>query len=193
MKQKLLIFLFLCFSINSFSQEIALDRIENDGRRQLMSSAMEVELDDAEYRFIVKGYERSGLIEWILLVSSYYIIPKNAVLLIKLGNNDTRSIPINNLHVGKVSTPSYSLLIGNIAYNTPSNNVDYYSAVFDLSEEQFNEIEKYGIIKVRISSQNSYREKVWRKDKLGKFIAKCRANMAERFATTRVKSIYEDF
>ena len=193
MKRKLLILLFLCFVMESFSQSIVVDRIEDDGRRQLMSSKMNIKLDGAQYGFTVKAYERFGYIEWLLLVSSYYNIPQNAILLMKLGNNETIIIPINNRHIGEISTPSYSYLIGNVAYSTPSKNVDYYSAIFDLTDEQFDNVEKYGVVKVRISSQNSYREKVWRKDKLGKFIAKCRTKMAERFATTRIKSIYEDF
>ena len=170
-----------------------MDRIEDDGRRQVMCSSKDEKLDGVKYSFRVKAFEKYGIIDWCLLVSSFNYISDNAILLIKLGNNEVLEIPINNLNIGTVHMPSYSYSIGNIAYHTPSREAEYYSAIFAPTELQWSNIEQYGIIKIRISSRSSYNEKVWKKDKLGKFIAKSRAKIAERLNTTSVNSIYNDF
>lgn len=194
MKNLILFFFSVLISIDCcFAQKIQLDRIEDDGRRQVMCSTKDESLSGIKYSFGVKAFEESGLVNYCLLISSFNHISDNAILLIKLGNNEVLEIPINNLHIGSVSMPSYSYKIGNIAYNTPSTKADYYSAIFVPTELQWDNIEQYGIIKIRISSRSSYNEKTWSKDKLGKFIAKSRAKIAERLNTTRVKSIYSDF
>lgn len=190
---KYIICFFLIHSCLCFAQRIEIDRVEDDGRRQLMSSSLDVSLDGSVYHFIVKAYERYGDIDWYLLVSSFNHIPENATLLIKLGNDENLEIPINNHYKSVIDKPTYSYVIGNIVYNTNSTSADYYRAIFDLTDSQYAKIEEYGITKIRISSHKSYNEKVWKKDKLGKFITKCRKIMFERFTTTRVKSIHDDF
>lgn len=175
MTRYILIIFLTILSFDLFAQDITVDRIEDDGRRQLMSSGKKEKLDGVEYQFTVKAYEQYGSIDWCLLVSSF------------------NYLPINNLHIGQINQRSYSYSIGNISYFTPSRTADYYSAIFALSEEQFCKIEELGIIKIRISSRSSYNEKSWGKDKLGKFISKCRKLMVERFSTTSVKQIYDDF
>ena len=193
--KNLILFLSIFFtSINfCFAQKITVDRIEDDGRRQVMCSSKDEKLDGVQYSFSVKAFEKYGIIDWCLLISSFNYISDNAILLIKLGNNEVLEIPINNLNIGAVHMPSYSYSIGNIAYHAPSSEAEYYSALFAPTELQWSNIEQYGIIKIRISSRSSYNEKVWKKDKLGKFIAKSRAKIAERLNTTRVNSIYNDF
>lgn len=193
MTRYILIIFLTILSFDLFAQDITVDRIEDDGRRQLMSSGKKEKLDGVEYQFTVKAYEQYGSIDWCLLVSSFNYIPNNAMLLIKLSNSEVMSLPINNLHIGQINQRSYSYSIGNISYFTPSRTADYYSAIFALSEEQFCKIEELGIIKIRISSRSSYNEKSWGKDKLGKFISKCRKLMVDRFSTTSVKQIYDDF
>ena len=89
--------------------------------------------------------------------------------------------------------PSYSYMIGNFVYNSPSTVAEYYSSIFAPTDEEWTNIEKYGIIKIRISSRFSYNAKSWKKDKLGKFLAKSRLKISERINTTEVKSIYNDF
>ena len=193
--KNLILFLSIFFtSINfCFGQKIKADRIEDDGRRQVMCSSKDEKLDGVEYSFTVKAFEKNGVIDWCLIVSSSNHISDNPILLIKLGNNEVLEIPINNLHIGTIHMPSYSYSIGDIAYHTPSSEEEYYSAVFTPTELQWSNIEQYGIIKIRISSRASYNEKVWKKDKLGKFIAKSRAIIAERLNTRRINSIYNDF
>ena len=193
--KNLILFLSIFFtSINfCFAQKITEDIVEADGRRQVMCSSKDEKLDGVKYSFTVKAFEKYGIIDWCLVVSSFNYISDDAILLIKLGNHEVLEIPINNLNRGTVHMPSYSYSTGNIAYHTPSREVEHYHALFAPTELQWSNIEQYGIIKIRISSRSSYNEKVWKKDKLGKFIAKSRAKIAERLNTTSVNSIYNDF
>lgn len=158
-----------------------------------MCSSKEEKLDGAKYDFLVKAYEKDGIIDWCLLVSSFNYIPDNAILLLKLGNSDILNIPINNLHIGKINMPSFSYMVGNIALTSPSGTADHYCAIFSPTSDQWLDIEKHGIIKVRISSHSSFNEKSWKKDKLGKYIEKSRQIIKKRLTTTTVKSIYTDF
>ena len=190
------IFLFIILSVFAISinaQKIEVDRMEDDGRRQLMCSGKKEKLDGLEYNFMLKAFEKYNHIDWCLLVSSFVYIPENVSLLLKLGNDKVLYLNVNNRTVDDITMPSYSYLIGNIAYSTSQRTADYYKALFELTEEQLKEIEEYGILKVRISSRNSYNEKTWRKDKLGKFLAKSWHKMAERYSTTEVKSIWDEF
>lgn len=193
MKKIFLILFFTLFTICSNAQKIEVDRMEDDGRRQLMCSEKKEKLDGIEYRFTLKAFEKYGHIDWCLLVSSFSYIPENVKILIKLGNDKVLNLIVNNRTIGDITMPSYSYLIGNVAYTSPQRTADYYTALFELSEDELKDIEEYGIIKVRISSRNSYNEKSWRKDKLGKFLVKSWQKMAERFATTAVKSMWDDF
>ena len=193
MKKIFFLLLFLSVYITGFAQKIETDRIEDDGRRQLMSSEHKEKLDGSEYQFIVKAYEKYGQIDWFLLIASFRYIPDNAVLLIKLGNGDTISKLVNNRIESEISLPTYTYIVGNIGVQSGPNKGMYYTALFDFSEEQFQMIEEYGIEKIRISSRSSYNEKTWKKDKLGKFIKKCREKISKKLRNTRVKSIYDDF
>lgn len=182
--KKFIIFLILLHYNCCFAQKISLDRMEDDGRRQLMSSSYKEKLDGAEYSFTIKVFQYEEYFDWGLLVSSYNYIPKNAIILLKLDNEDIINIPINSWSESKIDIPSTYGYLGTI---------NYYTALFELTENEFNLLKDHGILKIRISSRNSFNEKIWKKDKLGRFINKCRDIMTEQFTTTKVKSIHDDF
>lgn len=185
--------LLLIIPIFCNAQKIRTDRIEDDGRRQIMCSKKEEKLDGAKYSFCIKAYESYGYIDWCLLVSSFNYIPENVTLLIKLGNDEVITLYVNNRTESKIDMPTYSYVIGNVAYSPPIRQADYYTALFELSLDNLKKIEEHGIIKVRISSRNSYNEKSWKKDKLGKYLAKSWRKIEEKYNTTEIKSIYNDF
>ena len=93
-------------------------------------------------------------------------------MLLKLGNGDIVYLPVNNVHVGKVTMPSYGVTIGTITSITPSTQADYYSSVYELKEEDMNKIDIYGISKIRISNGVEYFDKKYRSNSLGKFLNK---------------------
>jgi hypothetical protein len=178
----IILLLFAICSCSVLGQSIRVDRLETDGRRQVMSSKKSVSMQGITYEFCVKVYDKEEKNRsWLLLVASFHPIQENGILLIKLGNGDVLSLPCNNLNVGKIY---YSGI-----------NVDYYSSVYEISERQLDRISRYGILKLRITDGLSYREKEWKKDKLGKYLGKCWEILSERINTTRIKrdNIFEDF
>ena len=96
--RKIFLLLFLVNIFLCYSQKIELERLEDDGRRQLMSSPFKAKLDGEKYEFRLKAYEKNGSIDWCILVTSKNYIPENAVLLLNLSNNDNLEIPITTVH-----------------------------------------------------------------------------------------------
>lgn len=188
--RQLLLLIFLTNIFICYSQKIELERVEDDGRRQLMSSPFKVKLDGKKYEFRIKAYEKSGNIDWGILVSSKNYIPENAVLLLSLSNKDNLEIPIGGYDT---SSGSVSYGSGGMIYSPDLRLISHYFAYFPLTEQQCLDIENYGIARVRISSRDLYNEKGWKPKYLpfSLFIVKCRAKMLERFKTTPKKSIYE--
>lgn len=173
-------------ALSSYSSSlISLDRMEGGGtRRQIMSETVDYELDGAEYSFGIKVFDYNGYRDWVLLVSSFSTIPDDGMLLIKLGNEEVLTLPVNNVNVGDVDV---SGIYG--YYKT----LDYYSSLYELSPSDFQKIKEYGIIKVRISTPYSYRDKEFYNNSLGRYITRCKEQIDTRLATTRHKSITEDF
>ncbi|WP_278680425.1 hypothetical protein, partial [Leyella stercorea] len=88
----ILSFLFIC-AINLFAQKISVDRIESDGRHQIMTSSKSYSVQGTNYSFCMKVYESSEYKDWLLLISSYSYISKASELLIKLGNDEVLYLP----------------------------------------------------------------------------------------------------
>lgn len=137
---------------------ISVDRIEHNGDRQVMSETKSVNIEGASYSIGLKAYQNPYTlnIDWLLLVSSFYYIPDDGAVLLKLGNHETICLPVNNRNVGEVNMPSYG--------TSTSYKRDYYSSVYSLSEKDLANIAQHGILKIRISSKNVYRERSWESD-----------------------------
>ncbi len=190
MKNLFLVSFMLILSLSSCSTlMISVDRIERNGDRQVMSETKSVNIEGANYSIGLKAYQNpyTEEIDWLLLVSSFYYIPDNGVVLLKLGNNETLYLPINNLHIGEINMPSYG--------SSTSYKRDYYSSVYSLSENDLKDIAQYGILKIRISSKNVYRERSWKSDALGKYLICCRDIIYQRLMTTshKKKSLWDEF
>lgn len=79
--------------------------------------------------------------------------------------------------------------------SSTSYKQDYYSSVYSLSEKDLADIAEHGILKIRISSKNIYRERYWKSDVLGKYLINCRDVIYKRLVTTshRKKSMWDEF
>ncbi len=77
-----------CKYFSLLRSKIELERVEDDGRRLLMSFPFKAKLDGEKYEFRLKAYEKNGSIDWCILVTSKNYIPENAVLLLNLSNNE---------------------------------------------------------------------------------------------------------
>lgn len=192
---KRIFIIFACMlTISVYAQKVSLDRIESDGKHQIMTSSKDFSIEGAKYSFCMKVFEGFYTTDWCLLISSYNYISDHAEVLLKLGNGELMYLPCNNVNKGKVSTPGYGIPIGTITYITPSKEVDYYSSLYALSTEQIDKIAMYGIRKIRISTGTAYRDKEFPGNSLGKFLVKCCKKIQERLDNPqKKKSLYDDF
>ena len=157
-----------------------------------MADGIKLSLNGAEYSITLKVYTDYYSDDWLLLVSSFYYIPENAILLLKLRNDEVMEFPINNLHVGSVTVPGYSTQVGSIITSTPSREQDYYSSVF--TPEEMDKIQTIGVKKMRISSNayHEYRENSVGVQRLGGYIKSARRAIERRMSKPLKKSIILD-
>ena len=188
--------LFICMlALSANAQKVDVDRIENDGRHQIMTTSRDFYVDDAEYRFTMKIYESAKGIDWHLLISSFSYIPSSIEVLLKLGNGELMHLPCNNVTTGSVTRPGYGIsIIRGFTEIYPSKEKEYYSSIYDLTPEMMDKIAEFGIKKIRISTGVKYRDEVFRGNPLGKFIVRCRKNIQERLDNPpKKKNLYDDF
>lgn len=197
---KQLIFTFLCFisGLSISAQSISVDRIESDGKHQIMTSTKDYKIEGIKYSIGLKIYEDRYDIDWLLLVSSFNPIPDNTVILLKLRDGQVIELPVNNVHIGDVTSPSYVLNIGSVGYVTPSTSAKYYSSVYVISPADLIRIENHGIEKIRIGNNIQFVDKEWSDNSLGKYLTKCRKKILERLEKSKNKSkesrsFYDDF
>ena len=191
------LFLMLLLSVSFIelnAQKIYLDRIETDGRHQIMTKAEDFIIDGDKFSFGMKVFESSFNKVWLLLISSYHYISNSTEVLLKLGNDDIIYLPVNNVNVGEVTLPSYGVTVGSITQISQPKKVNYYSSVYELCEDDMNKIDTYGIKKVRISTGVKYRDKTYSNNLLGKYITKSRKIIQDRLDNPlKSKSLFDDF
>ena len=174
--KKLLVFLCVLCTVTTYAQSISVDRIESDGRHQIMTSTKDYKIGGIKYSFGLKIYEDRYDTDWLLLVSSFNTIPDNTIILMKLKNGDVIELPVNNVHTGDITLPGYVYNIGKIGYVSPSSSATYY----------------------RIGNNLQFVDKEWSNNALGKYLTKCRKKILERLEKSKKKnkksqSFYEDF
>ena len=197
MKQFLIIFLCLIWGLSVDAQSISVDRIESDGRHQIMTSTKDYKIGGIKYSFGLKIYEDRCDTDWLLLVGSFNTIPDNTIILLKLKNGDVIELPVNNVHTGDITLPGYVYNIGRIGYLSPSSSATYYSSVYVISPADLIRIETHGIEKIRIGNSIQFVDKEWSNNSLGKYLTKCRKKILERLEKSNKskesRSFYDDF
>ena len=197
MKQLLLFLCVMCVASVS-GQSIDVDRIESDGRHQIMTSTKSFKIGGEKYDFGLKIYEDEHDIDWLLVVGSFNPIPDYTIILLKLYNDEIIELAVNNVHTGDVTSPGYIYNLGRIGYVTPSTSATYYSSVYVLSPEDLTRIDDYGIEKLRIGTDLKYADEKWLYNSLGKYLTKCRKKILKRLEKSKSKtsdqrSIYDNF
>ena len=168
MKKLLVILCFLC-TVITYAQSISVDRIESDGRHQIMTSTKGFKIGGEKYEFGLKIYEDGHDIDWLLIVGSFNPIPDNTIILIKLYNEEIIELSANNVHTGDVTTSSgYILNVGKVGYISPSTSSTYYSSVYVITPEDLARIDDYGIEKIRIGTDLKFVDEKWLYNQLGK-------------------------
>lgn len=193
----------LLLSVSSvFAQKIFVDRIETDGRRQVMATTKEYSVDDKDFNFCLKVFEGSDRRDWLLLVSSYAPMSMESVLLLKLWNEAILRLNVNNIKVDTETKPAYALTIGSITTSTttsittihPSKDVNYYYSVYELTPEEIEYMGKYGIKKIRIANGEKVWDKDFRFDSLGAYLSRSYKKILKQLETPiKKKNIFDGF
>ena len=192
----------LLLSVSSvFAQKIFVDRIETDGRRQVMATTKEYSVDDKDFNFCLKVFEGSDGRDWLLLVSSYAPMSMESVLLLKLWNEAILRLNVNNIKVDTETKPAYALTIGSITTSTttihPSKDVNYYYSVYELTPEEIEYMGKYGIKKIRIANGEKVWDKEFRFDSLGAYLSRSYKKILKQLETPikkdKKKNVFDGF
>jgi len=178
----ILLFFLLIFSVFTQAQKITFDRIEADNIRHIGTENLDLNIDDAKYAFSLTVFSGLHSKDYCLLIGSIWRIEENCVVMIKLGNEETIKLVANNLNIGQLDYPKYNPIIGGSSVSgvMSTQKVDYYVSIYSLDADLLDKIEQYGIIKIRIAFGNTYHEKSWNKDRIGKFIKKSHIRLEEQ-------------
>ena len=194
-----------------FAQKIYVDRIEADGRRQVMATTKEYSVDDKDFNFCLKVFESSDRRDWLLLVSSYAPMSMESVLLLKLWNEAILRLNVNNIKVDTETKPAYAATIGSMTTTIgsmtatigsittihPSKDVNYYYSVYELTPEEIEYMGKYGIKKIRIANGEKVWDKDFKFDSLGAYLSRGYKKILKQLETPikkdKKKNIFDGF
>ena len=194
-----------------FAQKIFVDRIETDGRRQVMATTKEYFVDDKDFKFCLKVFEGSDRRDWLLLVSSYAPMSMESVLLLKLWNEAILRLNVNNIKVDTETKPAYAVTIGSMTTTIgsrtatigsittihPSKDVNYYYSVYELTPEEIEYMGKYGIKKIRIANGEKVWDKDFRFDSLGAYLSRSYKKILKQLETPikkdKKKNVFDGF
>lgn len=194
--KRLFLVVFIGFCVTSMlAQKIVIDRIEDKGRRQVMTETKKFSVDGTDYYFGLKVFEYAYSKDWVMIVCAYSYIPNTAEMLIKLCNDEIIYLPVNNVDVKTMTLPGYGYTVGSVTAISPSKDVDYYISVYELSEDYIKKIQTFGISKIRIFNGIKYSDKVISRNSLGKFITKSYENIMKRLEKSSDKptGLYDGF
>lgn len=194
-----------------FAQKIYVDRIETDGRRQVMATTKEYSVDDKDFNFCLKVFESSDRRDWLLLVSSYAPMSMESVLLLKLWNEAILRLNVNNIKVDTETEPAYAATIGSMTTTIgsmtatigsittihPSKDVNYYYSVYELTPEEIEYMGKYGIKKIRIANGEKVWDKDFKFDSLGAYLSRGYKKILKQLETPikkdKKKNLFDGF
>lgn len=194
-----------------FAQKIYVDRIETDGRRQVMATTKEYSVDDKDFNFCLKVFESSDRRDWLLLVSSYAPMSMESVLLLKPWNEAILRLNVNNIKVDTETKPAYAATIGSMTTTIgsmtatigsittihPSKDVNYYYSVYELTPEEIEYMGKYGIKKIRIANGEKVWDKDFKFDSLGAYLSRGYKKILKQLETPikkdKKKNIFDGF
>lgn len=194
-----------------FAQKIYVDRIETDGRRQVIATTKEYSVDDKDFNFCLKVFDGSDRRDWLLLVSSYAPMSMESVLLLKLWNEAILRLNVNNIKVDTETKPAYAATIGSMTTTIgsmtatigsittihPSKDVNYYYSVYELTPEEIEYMGKYGIKKIRIANGEKVWDKDFRFDSLGAYLSRSYKKILKQLETPikkdKKKSLFDGF
>lgn len=176
---RLLLILACVIATTANAQHIRKDRLEEDGRHQIVMSVKSVSFNRDEYRFSMKIYESKKKVNWCLVMSSFCPIYYATKLHLVLGNGLNMTLPCNNVSVTKADKHKY-IPTGNTTYVSQLIPTDYYSSLYRINPAELDMIDDYGIKAIRIETDSFSKAKDFKKNQLGKFLSKSRRKIQKR-------------
>jgi hypothetical protein len=178
------------FSYTVKGQKVIWDNLKEGNIRHIGTNRLEMNINGADYEFSLTLFSGSNYKNYCLLISSIWKIENNSILMIKLGNDETVKLISDNVNTGQVDYPKYTPIIGNSQNSgiISTQKVNYYVSIYPLESSLLNKIAHYGIKKIRIAFINTYHERSWKKDKLGKYLNKCHKKIEERLQKPVMKT-----
>ena len=197
MKQ-LIIFLFSLLALSAYAQTVKVDQMESDGRHQLMTNMKNFSIEGFNYSMTLKVYESADNLDWRVTISSYNNIPKDNVVLLKLKNGQTISLAVDSLHEESYTTNGIVYNSAFLSTVQPGVTKTYSVSESRIKTEDLDNIEAYGITKVRLGNNVKYIEEEWTNNPLGKYLTKCRKKISEHLHKSNGhkknnRSIYDGF
>ena len=197
MKQ-LILFLLSLWALSAYAQTVRVDQMESDGRHQLMTNMKNFSIEGFNYSMTLKVYESADSLDWRVTISTFNNIPNDNVVLLKLKNGQTISLAVDSLHEESYTTNGIVYNSAFLSTVQPGVTKTYFVSESRIKAEDLDNIEAYGITKVRLGNNVKYIEEEWTNNPLGKFLTKCRKKIAERLQSSTEKkkdkkSIYDGF
>ena len=196
--KKLIIYLLSLWSLSAYAQTVRVDQMESDGRHQLMTNMKNFSIEGFDYSMTLKVYESADSLDWRVTISTFNNIPNDNVVLLKLKNGQTISLAVDSLHEESYTTNGIVYNSAFLSTVQPGVTKTYFVSESRIKAEDLDNIEAYGITKVRLGNNVKYIEEEWTNNPLGKFLTKCRKKIAERLQSSTEKkkdkkSIYDGF
>lgn len=176
------------------AQNISVDQTDEDGIRQIMTQTKAFSIDQSEFNIGLKAFIDQDSEDWLLLISSYLYLSKDTEVLLKLGNDEVIHLKVNNVHVGQVNSPTYAVTNDFVTTIYEPVKKNLYLSTYVLTESDMDKIDLHGIVKIRISLADGFRDKVYRNNTLGKHLTKSRSvinNLIKEPNSTR--DLYQGF
>ena len=152
------------------------------------------------YDLSVRGYHmyltaeqntESNSVDYVINIVTGYYLSQNDILLFKLTNGELLKLTAHS--VTRTEHKKISPTADNLLFGTGNHEIstEYtYTAQFSLSKSELEKLE-LGVAVARISYYDTYLEKRWRKDKIGKFIKQAHQLIEERLSTPFGENLYE--
>jgi len=178
MKKFILLLISLC-SLYCYSQDIKMDEIQPDGRRCVGMKIKAIYIEGRKYAFNLLGYESTNSIKWRILLSAFENIPSDNVVLFKLKNGQTICLDVDTLYNHEYTNNTYVYKGQYVNTVRPGSTWTSYVSEYDIKPEELDDIEAYGITKVRVGNNAKYFESEMTNNVLGKHFTKCRKGITE--------------
>lgn len=188
-------FLLVCFlySICIVNAQWIQKDVLHDNYREIHTSDITLIPGYDMYLTAVQNIESDNVDYFVNIVTDNHL-SKNDILLFKLTNGEILKLTANSVSCTDTeSIKNIRPTLNNILWGIDEYQVStiyIQTATFRLSKSELKKLE-LGITVARISYNDTYEERCWRKDKIGKFIKQAHQLIEERLSTPFGENLYE--